>query len=82
MPGINQIYMIKKSAEGVIVSFRLGTDQGVRPGMKLPVVNEDGFKVGVIEVTMSTETDSEARVSDESSIELGCLVRMPDPAMR
>jgi len=31
--GPTEIYMIKKSAEGFIVSFRLGTDQGVTPGM-------------------------------------------------
>jgi hypothetical protein len=81
-PGINQIYMIKKSAEGIIVSFRLETDQGVQPGMKLPVVNEDAIKVGVVEVTVITDTYSEAKVLGESRIELGYLVSMPDSAMR
>jgi hypothetical protein len=74
--------MVKKSVEGIIVSFRLGTTQGVRPGMKLPVVNEDAIEVGVVEVTASNETYSEAKVLGESSIEMGCFVSMPDSAMR
>ena len=72
-----EIYMIKKSTEGFIVSFRRGTDHGVRPGMQLTVVNEDGFRVGVVEVQASTETESEALVSGESGIKLGCLVSIP-----
>ena len=69
--------MIKKSAEGFIVSFRRGTDHGVRPGMQLAVLNEDGFRVGVVVVLASTETESEALVSGESGIKLGCLVSIP-----
>ena len=72
-----EIFMIKKSAEGFIVSFRRGTDHGVRPGMQLAVLNEDGFGVGIVEVLASTETESEALVSGESGIKLGCLVSVP-----
>jgi hypothetical protein len=72
-----EIYMIKKSAEGFIVSFQRGTDHGVRPGMQLAVLNEDGFRVGVVEVLASTESESEALVSGESGIKLGCLVSLP-----
>ena len=72
-----EIYMIKKSAEGFLVSFRRGTDHGVRPGMQLAVVNEDGFPVGVVEVLASTETESEALVSGESAVKLGCRVSLP-----
>lgn len=76
-----EIYKIKKSAEGFIVSFQRGTDHGVRPGMKLTVLNEDGFRVGVVEVLESTETASEALVSGESGIKLGCLVSTPQAAL-
>jgi hypothetical protein len=69
--------MIKKSEEGSIVSFRRGSDHGVRPGMQLTVVNEDGFRVGVVEVIVSSETESEALVSGESGVKLGCLVCLP-----
>ena len=71
------IYMIKKSAEGSIVAFRRGTDHGIQPGMQLTVVNEDGIRVGVVKVLESTETQSEALVSGESGIKLGCLVSIP-----
>lgn len=75
-----EIYMIKKSAEGFIVSFRRGTDHGVGPGMHLTVVNEDGIRVGAVEVLASTEAESEALVSGESGIKLGCRVRIPPAA--
>jgi hypothetical protein len=75
--GPAEIYMVKKSADGFIVSFRLGTDEGVRPGMNLAVLNEDGFRVGTVEVLASTETESEALVSGESGVKLGCLIRRP-----
>ena len=76
-PDTTEIYKIKKSTEGFIVSFRSGTEHGIRPGMKLAVLNEDGFRVGVVEVLASTETESEALVSGDSGIKLGCLVSMP-----
>ena len=75
-----EIYMIKKSADGFIVSFRLGTDQGVTPGMDMVVFNEDGFQVGNVTVLSSTEKDSEALVAGESGIELGCRVSLPAAA--
>jgi hypothetical protein len=75
-----EIYMIKKSAEGFVVSFRRGTEHGIRPGMKLMVVNEEGFRVGVVEVLVSTDTESEALVSGESGVKLGCLVSIPQEA--
>jgi hypothetical protein len=43
----------------------------------LAVLNEDGFRVGVVEVLASTESESEALVSGESGIKLGCLVSLP-----
>ena len=79
-PGPNQIYMLKKSAEGFIVSFRLGTNDGVQPGMELAVLNEEGFPIGTVKVLASTETDSEALVSSESGVKLGCLIRRPAAA--
>ena len=44
--------------------------------MQLTVVNEDGFRVGVVEVLVSSETESEALVSGESGVKLGCLVSL------
>jgi hypothetical protein len=73
---ISEIYMIKKSTEGFIVSFRLGTRHGVEPGMNLAVLNEDGFTVGTVQVLSSTETESDALVAGESAIQLGCRVSL------
>jgi hypothetical protein len=77
MPAIapSAIYMIKKSADGLLVSFRLGVKDGVRPGMRLAVVNEDGFRVGTVEVVATTETESTALALDGREVKLGCLVR-------
>ncbi|MCU0604947.1 MAG: hypothetical protein MUC33_20040 [Desulfobacterales bacterium] len=72
----SEIYMIKKSTEGFIVSFRLGTRHGVEPGMDLAVLNEDGFSVGTVQVVASTETESDALVAGESAIKLGCRVSL------
>lgn len=78
-----EIYMMKKSARGFIVSFRLGTDHNVRPGMHLNVLNEDGMPVGSVEVISSTETESEALVSQQGGISLGCRVHPPEkPGLR
>ena len=73
-----EIYMMKKSANGFIVSFRLGIDHNVRPGMDLKVLNEDGIPVGSVKVISSTETESEALVSEEGGIQLGCRVCPPE----
>ena len=69
--------MLKKSADGFIISFRLGTNDGVCPGMTLTVLNEEGFPLGAVTVLKSSETESEARVSGESGIKLGCFVQRP-----
>ena len=72
------IYMIKKSADGLIVSFRLGAGDGVQPGMTLTVVNEDGFRVGTVKVVASTDAESDALAADTDAVTLGCLVRIPE----
>jgi hypothetical protein len=50
----------------------------VRPGMHLNVLNEDGMPVGSVEVISSTETESEALVSQQGGISLGCRVHPPE----
>jgi len=56
------------------------TDDGVQPGMEPAVLNEEGFPIGTVKVLASTETDSEAMVSSESGVKLGCLIRRPAAA--
>jgi hypothetical protein len=76
-PGGSEIFMLKKSAEGFRVAFRRGSDHGVRPGMRLAVVNEDGLRVGAVEVVACTPAESEALVSRDRGIHLGCRVQFP-----
>jgi hypothetical protein len=71
-----EIYMMKKSAEGVVVSFRLGSRSGLGPGMRLKVINEDGIPVGSVKVLSSSENESEAVVDGEGGVELGCRVSL------
>jgi hypothetical protein len=72
-----QIYKIKKSEEGFIVSFRLGTDHGIGPGMLLKVLNEDNIIVGKVAVLFSTDDESEALVTEGSGVKLCCRISVP-----
>ena len=72
-----QIYKIKKSSDGLVVSFRLGTLQGVSPGMRLKVLNEDGIPVGKVAVLSSSDTESDALVTEGSGIKLCCTIDPP-----
>lgn len=78
--GAAPIYKIKKSSDGFVVSFRLGTLQGVGPGMRLNVLNEDGIPVGKVAVLTSSDTESDALVTEGSGIKLCCRIDPPpDP---
>ncbi len=72
-----KIYMINKRQNRSIVSFQLGTKNGIKPGMRLEVVNEDGFVIGSVEIQKSTESESEATVVGESNLGLGSYVKLP-----
>lgn len=72
-----EIYMVKKSAQGVIAAFRLGTRHGLKPGTTLNVLNEDGIPVGSVQVVSSSELESEALAGGESGVTLGCRVSLP-----
>ncbi len=72
-----EIYMMKKCADGVVVAFRFGTRHGLKPGMQLSVLNEDGIPVGRVQVLSSGENDSEARVAGKGAVKLGCRVHLP-----
>lgn len=74
-----EIYMMKKSAQGVVVAFRLGARHGLRPNAQLQVVNEDGIPVGSVRVISSSEDESEALVAAQGGVTLGCRVRLPNP---
>ena len=74
---VAEIHMMKKSARGLTVVFRLGTRHGLSPGMRLAVHNEDGIPVGSVEVLSCQESESEALVAGEGGVNLGCRVGPP-----
>ena len=80
--GKAEIYMIKRSPEGLQISFGLGKDHGVEPGALVCVQNEAGLTVGRARVTGSTETDSTAVLSGDGQAELGHFVMLDTVAAR
>lgn len=74
------IFMLKKSGEGFRVAFRCGSDHGLKPGMRLSVVNEDGVRVGAVEVAACSAGESEAYVTEDRGIHLGCRIAPPAAA--
>lgn len=80
--GKAEIYMIKRSPEGLQISFGLGRDHGVEPGATVCIHNEAGLTVGRALVTGSTETDSTAVLTGDGLAELGNLVSQEAAAPR
>ncbi|NMC49755.1 MAG: hypothetical protein GYA47_10085 [Desulfovibrio sp.] len=74
--GKAEIYMLKRSPEGLQISFGLGTDQGLEPGVLVSVRNEAGLTVGRATVTRCTETDAIAVLAGDGQAELGNLVSL------
>ena len=72
-----RIFMIKKSSDQPMVSFRMGTRDGIAPGMHLEVVNEDGIMIAEVQVQNATEDQSDASVLGNGDIHLGCYVKPP-----
>ena len=72
-----KIFMIKKSNDQPIVSFRMGTKDGIEPGMHLEVVNECGIMVGEVQVQDASEDQSEASVLGGGDVNLSCYVKPP-----
>jgi hypothetical protein len=72
--GKAEIYMVKKSPEGCLVSFSLGTTHGIRPGDRMDILNENGLKVAQADVEQSGKRDSVAKVLAPVQIEVGFVV--------
>lgn len=71
------IYMVKKTHQGLSVIFHAGRLQGIRPGDRLAVLNEEGLRVGEIEIRSCSETDAEGVAPADSAVRMGCRVLLP-----
>jgi len=69
--GKAEIYMLKKTPDGLLVSFGMGTSRGLSPGMALYAIDESGFVVAHLRVTQCSARDACAIVERGGPVELG-----------
>ncbi|MHB8067369.1 MAG: hypothetical protein ACYDIC_05660 [Desulfobaccales bacterium] len=72
--GQAEIYRMVRDETGWTIRFGLGTDQGLTPGERLAILDEEGRNVGAAEVKEVGETDSWAVVSGDQEVKIGYLV--------
>ena len=70
------IYMVKKTEEGSVISFSLGSKQGLSPGMTVSLYDPNGQAIGEAQVTASMSEDATARIVS-GSCEIGDMVILP-----
>lgn len=74
--GEAEIYhVLRRGDEGYLVSFGLGTAQGLQPGMPLTVLDRAGNHLCSIEVDQVFEKDAKAKVPKECAVKIGHVVR-------
>ncbi len=72
--GRGEIYRLMRDEAGWSIRFGLGAAQGLSPGTRLTILDEEGRTVGVAEVRETGETDSWAVVSGDPEVKIGYLV--------
>jgi hypothetical protein len=70
------VYMTKKTPEGLLISFGLGTDQGLSPGASVSVRDASGLPVATASVVRCASDDASALVMGEGKVELGSIVSL------
>jgi hypothetical protein len=70
------IYMLKKTEEGSVIAFSLGSRQGLSPGMTVRIYDTAGQAIGEAQVTASMSEDATARIVS-GSCEIGDMVILP-----
>jgi len=69
------VYMTKKTPDGLLISFELGTEHGLSPGSSVAVHDESGLPVAVASVVRCSGADAAALVVGEGKVGLGNIVR-------
>ena len=70
------VYMTKKTPEGLLISFGLGTDQGLSTGASVAVHDESGLPVAMASVVRCSPDDAAALVVGEGKVGLGNIVSL------
>lgn len=73
--GIGEIYLIMENPAGTEIYFNLGSGQGMAPGMRVEILNEELVPVGEASVAKVTEKDTMAMVGEGARPRPGFLVR-------
>lgn len=75
------VYMIKKTPDGLLISFGLGTNHGLSPGATVAVADESGLPMATASVVRCAAADASALVREGGTASLGNLVnRVSAPA--
>ena len=74
------VYMTKKTPDGLLISFGLGTDQGLATGASVAVHDESGLPVALASVVRCSPADAAALVVGDGKVALGNIVRLADAA--
>lgn len=75
------VYMIKKTPDGLLISFGLGTNHGLSPGATVAVADESGLPMATASVVRCAAADASALILDGGTASLGNLVnRVSAPA--
>jgi hypothetical protein len=72
--GQAEIYQVRQGEGEYLVAFALGTQDGVRPGDRLQILDDEGQTIGSVEVTEATATDAQGSAQADRPLMPGCLV--------
>ncbi|MHC1790690.1 hypothetical protein [Solidesulfovibrio sp.] len=70
------VYMTKKTPDGLLISFGLGTDQGLSTGATVAVHDESGLPVAMASVVRCSAADAAALVIGDGKVALGSIVSL------
>ncbi len=68
------VYMTKKTPEGLLISFSLGTDHGLSPGATVAVADESGLPLATAAVVRCAADDASALIVGDGTASLGNIV--------
>ncbi|OLN26385.1 hypothetical protein DVDV_2707 [Desulfovibrio sp. DV] len=74
------VYMTKKTPDGLLISFGLGSDQGLATGTSVAVHDESGLPVAMASVVRCSPADAAALVVGDGKVGLGNIVSLAPPA--
>jgi len=71
------VYMTKKTPDGLLISFGLGSEHGLTPGATVAVHDESGLPVAMASIVRCSGDDAAALVVGDGKVNLGNIVSRP-----